>query len=203
MILILICFEWLDTENQHFFFVQTTEKSPHRDQIVRRSVTDGTQSAITLKQVREEIKSLCQAPGTTFCLKGGKGEVGVPGVAGKRGLPGAPGDKGDMGDKGETGFPGPSGSPGIKGDDGLIGAKGVEGQKGEAGEIGEKGCTGVTGFKGDKGDLGDVGWQGPAGPQGKVLNSYERTHSNRTTRNLETDSPPDVSHYVYLVARGV
>ena len=156
-----------------FFFVQTTEKSRHRDQIVRRSVTDGTQSAITLKQVREEIKSLCQAPGTTFCLKGEKGEVGVPGVAGKRGLPGAPGDKGDMGDKGETGFPGPSGYPGIKGDDGLIGAKGAYGQKGEAGEKGDKGSTGATGSKGDKGDLGDDGWPGPAGEKGKVLNSYD------------------------------
>ena len=172
--MILICFEWRDTENQHFFFfVQTTEKSRQRDQIVRRSVTDGTQSAITLKQVREEIKSLCQAPGKTFCLKGEQGEVGVPGVAGKRGLPGAPGDKGDMGDKGETGYPGPSGSPGIKGDDGLIGAKGADGQKGEAGVKGDKGCTGATGSKGDTGAQGDDGWSGSTGPKGKVLNSYD------------------------------
>ena len=153
-----------------FFFVQTTEKSRHRDQIVRRSVTDGTQSAITLKQVREEIKSLCQAPGTTFCLKGEKGEVGVPGVPGFSGFPG---DKGDMGDKGETGFPGPSGYPGIKGDDGLIGAKGEDGQKGEAGEKGDKGSTGATGSNGDKGAQGDAGVSGPRGTKGKVLNSSD------------------------------
>ena len=160
-------------KTNNFFFVQTTEESRHRDQIVRRSVTGATQSAITLKQVREEIKSLCQAPGTTFCLKGEKGEVGVPGVAGKRGLPGALGDKGDMGDKGETGFPGPSGVPGMNGHSGMIGAKGAHGQKGEDGEKGDKGSTGATGSKGDKGAQGDDGSPGPTGPEGKVLNSYD------------------------------
>ena len=174
MILILICFEWRDTENQlNFFFVQTTEESRHRDQIVRRTVTGGTQSAITLKQVRKEIKSLCQAPGTTFCLKGEKGEVGVPGIDGKRGLPGAKGIKGDLGYKGVAGFPGPSGPVGPKGDEGLIGAKGEPGQQGETGEKGKKGDTGPIGFKGAKGNPGNYGISGPKGAEGKVLKSYD------------------------------
>jgi len=153
--------------------METPER--HRQRNKRNVSQKQNTQAISLQQVRQEIKEKLNQACTSkdkFCQegppgpKGDPGSHGYPGYKGEKGAPGIPGPQGPLG---PTGAPGPRGNQGLqgaqgfKGDMGKQGPVGTRGVKGDVGPVGRPGEKGSIGLKGNKGNRGYTGLQGPKG----------------------------------------